>query len=189
MNWMDCVLFAIMFVAVGLGLWSGIVVQVANILIIVLGIVAGGHFGGPVGHFFSRFVKNERAAQLAAFLVIFLIVAVGLRLAALLLRAILKKMHFGKVDTILGGGLGAVKGLLICAVIFLTLVHTREGRCHDGMANSCLMPYVGRGVEVVRVWISEENIRKVRDYLQRKGFWIRRSDIPIPGRRARPDGE
>ena len=133
MNGLDITLLAIMAVSILLGVMSGLVIQLFNILILLLGIFLAGHLSGPLGGFFARAGWDEHTCRIVAFILIFLIIALGLRFAAFFLRGWVKKLRFGKWDRILGGAVGAVKGYLICVAIFLCAVQMESSSMVDSL--------------------------------------------------------
>jgi len=166
MNWLDITFLVILLAAVVYGTFSGLVMQLCNALIIVLGIFAAGRFGTPVGDFLHRFINNEAFCQIASFVVIFLAVAVGLRLAAFLVRAVLKKLRFGAADRVLGAIVAGVAAALLCIAICMAGVHSRKGFIGRSMQDSRFSPYLVRAAEKVRIWASEKEYGRLREFLE-----------------------
>lgn len=166
MSWLDITLFAIMALSILLGIISGLVIQIFNILILVLGIVLASHLDGPLAELFGNVSDNEQACRIVAFILIFLVITIGLRVLAFFVRGAVKKLRFGTPDRILGGLVGALKGYLICVAVFLTLMHVQSGALHAAAEESVLLPPLGESVSTVRVWVSEENRERAVEYLK-----------------------
>ena len=179
MNWLDITYLVIVLAAVVYGVFSGLIMQLCNALIIVLGIFAAGRLGTPVGDFLHRFINNEAFCQIASFVVIFLAVAIGLRLVAFLIRAVLKKLRFGTADRVLGAVVAGVAAALLCIAICMAGVHSRKGFIGRSMQGSRLSPHLVRAAEKVRVWASEKEYDRLREFLE-----ARRMPCPEPSEDA-----
>ncbi len=165
MNWLDIAFLTIFLGAVLYGVFSGLVMQLCNALIIVLGIFTAGRLGTRVGDFLHRFLNDEAFCQIAAFAAIFLAVAIGLRVAALLLRAVIKKFRFGTADRVLGAIVAGVAAALLCIAVCMAGVHARKGFIGRSMQGSSLSPHLVHVAKTVRIWASEKESGRLKDFL------------------------
>jgi membrane protein required for colicin V production len=73
----------------------------------------------PVTHLLTRFIHTENGAKVLAFVLVFGVIFYGGKMVAASLGRRTRQSVLGPVDRALGGGFGALKGLLIATVIFL----------------------------------------------------------------------
>ncbi len=119
MNWIDVLIIATMVLCFILGLLSGLVWQVAGIVALVVGVVATIFFGPPVSAALLRWIENAAIARLLAYIGVFSLASMAVRVLATVFSNMLERLHLEKLDKLLGGVVGAVKALLICAILIV----------------------------------------------------------------------
>lgn len=121
LNWVDAVLLIILIAAAIAGIFEGFAKQVFGLLSVIVALILAVRFYRQVSWFYLRFLSQENLAQLIGFLTVFFIVvclgAAFSHLASKLIRGPLKPLN-----RILGGCLGLLKGILICAVVVFALL-------------------------------------------------------------------
>lgn len=115
----DLVLAAVIAVSTLLGFVRGFVGIVAGTLSWLLGGWAAFQFGNPVAQAWAAPGPPGTGHIVGAYLLVFIAVMVVVSLIGLLLRTALRAVALGGVDRLLGGGLGVLRGGLICAVLLL----------------------------------------------------------------------
>jgi len=101
------------------GLLRGFVTETLSLIAWVAGIFAISLFHASVTELLTSFVGSESGAAVLAF---FLIFAVTFGAGKLLARAIGQRTRqsvLGPIDRVLGGGFGAIKGLIGATLVFL----------------------------------------------------------------------
>ena len=105
---------------------------------------------------YAPYLKSMWLGEIAAFLVIFLAVALVAGLAGRVVRHIVKEAGLSFVDRILGGALGLLRGILMVAVVLMSMAaFTPTSRWLEG---SQLAPYflvVGRAA----IWVAPSELR------------------------------
>ena len=111
--------------------------------------------------------------QFVAFIAVFVIVAIVLRIVVLRFRGLIKKLNYGPLDTVAGGILGALKGFLICVAIAVGLSFLSSGRLRSAADHSKLMPYAARTAHTVRIWLSRVPLQRLQEYLEEHRLRLR----------------
>ncbi|MDR1446305.1 MAG: CvpA family protein [Treponema sp.] len=122
-DWVFIVLALIFIIRSGL---KGFISEFTGMASVILGILAALFLYKNGGIYLrQRFMPNIRIIpEILAFLAIFLIVFVLIRIVGFLLRDIFERINFHSVDHFLGVILGIVQGLTV--IILLLLVLTRQ---------------------------------------------------------------
>ncbi len=105
---------------------------------------------------YAPYLKSMWLGEIAAFLVIFLAVVLVAGLAGRVVRHIVKEAGLSFVDRILGGALGLLRGILMVAVVLMSMAaFTPTSTWLEG---SQLAPYflvVGRAA----IWVAPSELR------------------------------
>ena len=121
MNWIDVILISVLVLTSILGVIKGFVKQVFGLIAGIIGLILALGFYSQVSWIYLRFISNEVVANFLGFLSIFLVVLclgwVSSYCLSKFIRGPLKLLN-----NILGGGLGLLKGILICGVIVFALL-------------------------------------------------------------------
>ncbi|NIM91068.1 MAG: hypothetical protein GTO17_08985 [Candidatus Aminicenantes bacterium] len=121
MNWIDVILISILALTSILGIVKGFVKQVFGLLAVIVGLILAVGFYSQASRLYLRFVSNEVLAHFLGFLTIFLVV-LGLGWVSSYCLSKFIKGPLKVLNNILGGGLGLLKGILICGVVVFALL-------------------------------------------------------------------
>ncbi len=121
MNWIDVILISILALTSILGVIKGFVKQVFGLLAGIIGLILALGFYSQVSWIYLRFVSNEVVANFLGFLSIFLAVLCLGWISSFCLSKFIKG-PLKLLNNILGGGLGLLKGILICGVVVFALL-------------------------------------------------------------------
>jgi len=105
---------------------------------------------------YAPYLKSMWLGEIGAFLVIFLAVLVVAGIAGRITRHIVKEAGLSFVDRILGGALGLLRGILLVAVIIMSMAAFTP--TSTWLAGSELAPYflvVGRAA----IWVAPSELR------------------------------
>lgn len=102
-----------------LGFMRGFVMEVLSLLAWVAAIVALKFLHDPVSAALEKPIGTDAGAEVAAFALIFGIVFIGGKLIARSMGTASKKSVVGPIDRVLGGGFGALKGLIGATLLYL----------------------------------------------------------------------
>jgi membrane protein required for colicin V production len=105
---------------------------------------------------YAPYLKSMWLGEIAAFLIIFLAVVIVAGVAGRITRHIVKEAGLSFVDRVLGGALGLVRGILLVAVVLMSMAaFTPTSASLEG---SQLAPYflvVGRAA----IWVAPSELR------------------------------
>jgi membrane protein required for colicin V production len=137
-NWLDIVLLIIIGVALVFGLIKGLMRQVIGICAVIVGLILALLYYPYVAFLFGRLISSQVVSHFLGFISIFLaVLCLGGILSWLVSKMIKGPLKF--MNHILGGGLGLIKGILICGVfVFALLVFPVSIRA---LENSFIAPY------------------------------------------------
>ena len=121
MSSIDVVFLVIIGIFTGLGIWKGFFREVLGLAGIVLGIVFGIIFFGPVSKALSNFLPGIPAIiwPFISFVFIFAAIYIGSRLLAGVLAKISSAVMLGWLNRLLGGAIGALKGSILISIILI----------------------------------------------------------------------
>ncbi|HZX09612.1 MAG TPA: CvpA family protein [Acidobacteriota bacterium] len=137
-NWLDVILLIILIITVILGLIKGLVRQLIGILAVIVGVILAMAYYPYVSKAVKPLFSNEALAQFLGFLIIFVVTLIlGWIIGRLFSKAMKGSLKF--LNHLFGGGLGLIKGILICGIIvFALLVFPVENKA---LEESELAPY------------------------------------------------
>ena len=122
LTWADAVVLAVVVLSAGVGFLSGFVWQILRMVSVVVAFWVAARFHGALaGHVAGDVADPARLAL--SFAGLFVAVVVAGYLLMLLIREPVNAMKPEPADRILGAFFGVLKGLLICGVVALTLLH------------------------------------------------------------------
>lgn len=152
-NWLDIVLIGILTVTFILGIIKGLIRQIIGILAVIFGLMLALLYYPYAGDFIKHLGPGRTLSQFLGFLGIFLaVLCLGWGLAVIFSKLIKGPLKF--MDHILGGGVGLLKGILICGVfVFAMLVFPVNLKALKG---SQLAPYCLRMTKAVYSLIPKE---------------------------------
>ena len=123
MNWIDLLVLVLLAVGIFRGFSTGIVRQVLGILGVVLAFALGLQLMTPVGSMLEAQAGiPEGFGPITAFILIFLILLLGARLASRVIESTLKLLRLSTVNRIAGGLFGAFQATLLLSLLFLVLL-------------------------------------------------------------------
>lgn len=103
------------------GTFRGLVKEIASILGLLLGFVLANSYHAQLSPLLEEYLGGPGLAHLVGYLGIFLGTVAAIFLLATLIRKILKLICLGWLDSIGGGALGILKGLLLCSIVIMAL--------------------------------------------------------------------
>lgn len=116
---LDIVVLLIVGGFAGRGLFKGFVKEVLSLCAVVAGIFGVYFFHAGVTRFAAPWLGTEYVAALLAFVLVFGLLYVSVKLIASTVSSQMRNVGLGTFDRILGAGFGAVKGMLILVVAFV----------------------------------------------------------------------
>ena len=98
------------------GLLRGLVQEVAGFLGLFLGLFVAGKYYTQLSPQFSGIISSPKMAAGVSYALIFIAVLIVVALAATVIRRFMSLTFTAWIDNLLGGFVGAAKGLFVCAI-------------------------------------------------------------------------
>jgi membrane protein required for colicin V production len=115
MTGFDFAVLAILLISVLLGLWRGLAVEVLSLAGWPLAFVLSNIYSDNVARFLP--MKQEALRTTAAYVLIFVLVLIAWGVLVWMLSSMLKSIGLGRMDRMLGGFFGIVRGALVVLVM------------------------------------------------------------------------
>jgi membrane protein required for colicin V production len=163
---LDIIVLLLMGGGLVLGVMRGFVTEVISLASWVAAILALKALHEPVAGVLEGVVGTPSGAAVLAFALIFLVVFIGGKLLASRLGAASRRSMIGPFDRILGGGFGALKGLLGATLLFLAvnLVYDTgfggDSERPEWMANSRTYPLLNASGRAIVNFVEERRGRR-----------------------------
>ena len=120
MNSFDLLIVGFLAICVAIGAWRGLMREVISLLTWVLAGVLAWFYAAPLSRLFKELMEDAAPRRLLAFVLIFILVfMLGLVASWLLHKYFPAKRAFRRVNTALGGVVGAARGAAIVIAVFL----------------------------------------------------------------------
>src|SRR5687767_14076085 len=117
MTVLDYFVLIVVVASVASGATRGILKGVISVITIVVALLVAAFLYEPVAVVTAGFVETARAANLVAFIGVFLLVTVGGGFVSRWLRGRVRRARLDWIDHTLGAGFGLARGWLFCSVI------------------------------------------------------------------------
>lgn len=121
MNWLDVILVLPLIVGLVRGLIHGLISEIIAIVVMVLGVVGAKLWAAPFSAFLlAQFAWPKGVCDVVAYTLLFLAIAVVLSILARWIYKLIRAIHLGWANRILGGAFGLAKyGLLVLIAVFI----------------------------------------------------------------------
>ncbi|CAN5342175.1 hypothetical protein BH10PSE12_BH10PSE12_03330 [soil metagenome] len=161
MTALDIIVFILIGGGAVFGLMRGFVCEALSMIAWVLGIFAVRLFQEPVAGLLTPFLGTESGAAVLAFVLVFGTTFFAGKFLARSLGARTRTSILGPVDRVLGGGFGAVKGLIGATLLFLAFslvydtIYGSESRRPGWLAESRSYPLLSASGSAISAFIDE----------------------------------
>ena len=121
MNWLDVLIVLPLVFGLIRGLTHGLISEIIAFVVVILGVLGSWLAAPPFSAWLlKQFAWPEEVCEVVAYVLVFLAIAIVLSVLAKLLNNLLKAIHLGWANRLLGGAFGVLKyGLLALVVIFI----------------------------------------------------------------------
>ena len=123
-----------------LSLWRGFIREIISLIGLVAAFLIASRTSGNAGDFLGQWIPNSTTADIAGFIVIFVIVMILVGLIGALIRKLVDMADLTATDRTLSIFFGIARGLLLIGLAFL--IYTSYSKADQAWAkNSLLTPY------------------------------------------------
>ncbi len=156
MSWADVLIVAVILLSAILAAAQGFFFEIFSLAGVVVGYLCAAWGYRQVAPWFAPYVNSPWVANMAAFLVIFLVIVILAGVIGRLVRWAVKEAGLRWFDRVLGGAFGLVRGILVVMVFALALASfAPQSRL---LANSRMAPYL-LVVARAAVWVAPSEVR------------------------------
>ena len=153
LNWVDILLIVILAITFILGLVKGFIRQIIGLLAVIIGLILAVNFYPFASDFYLRLTSHKVLPYLLGFLTIFFaVLALGWLISRLLSKLMKGPLKF--LNHVLGGGIGLIKGILICGVVVFAFLLFPVNK--EALKGSKLSPYCVQATKAVFFLIPQE---------------------------------
>jgi membrane protein required for colicin V production len=142
MNPFDMAIVVILSYCMIRGAFRGVIREVAGIAGIIGGFYAAFAHYQTIAPLLSKWIHNVHYLYISSFLILFCAVFLGITLAGVLIRTLLRLMLLGVVDRVLGSVFGAAKGVIIVSLLFFLLITFLPAGGVQMIRNSVMAPHM-----------------------------------------------
>jgi len=119
LNFVDYVLIAIVGLSMVLSLWRGFVREIISLVGLVAAFIVASRLSGQTGDFLGRWISKGTVADIAGFVLIFVVVMIVVGLIGVIIRRLVDMAALTATDRTLGIFFGAARGMGLIALCFL----------------------------------------------------------------------
>lgn len=173
MTFFDGVIISVVGFCLIRGLFRGLIGEVSSIVGVLAGFYGAYTYYGILSPVLERWIATELYRQALSFFVLFVAIVVVIGMIALLMRYLLNIVFLGWVDRVCGMVFGSAKGVLIMAILLISLTTFAPGGT-DITRGSRLSPYVLEIAQVITAFVSGSQGRELDGNLkQLSQLWDR----------------
>ena len=155
MNWVDIMVLVLVLGAGFMGWRNGVIRWAFTLIGGIFGVILAGQLYKTLAPAVP-FGDSDAVKQLVAFGVIFVAVMVGAWIAARIVKATLKVLLLGWVDSVAGLALGVAAGAVAATAIISVMGSLPVGRVQDAVNGSTLAEPLSENLGFVRSFLPEE---------------------------------
>lgn len=148
MNSLDLAMLFIMTVAIAVSTFRGGVRELFSLASVILGFFVAMHYYHATSDSFLRLTSYKHVNDTISFIAIFVFSAVLISFIGGRISGMVKKSGLGFLDHILGTTIGAIKGILICALITYALMVFLPSESHI-LKGSKTLPYISQATSII----------------------------------------
>ena len=141
MNFFDIIIIIILGFCVIRGVFRGLIKELSSIIGVLGGFFAAYSYYMVLARPLSRWISNVGYLNILSFLIIFCGILIIISILGVVIKYVLNIAFLGWVDRICGAWFGITKGILIAAVLLITLTAFLP-RNAPVIKNSILAPHV-----------------------------------------------
>ncbi len=168
MNFFDITIIIIISFCLIRGVFRGILGELANIVGVVAGFYGAYNYYREFTPLLEKWISNQTLIDVIVFFLLFSLIFGLIIIVAIGLEKLLRVAFLGWVDKTFGAVFGALKGLLIAAVLFIVLTSVVPQN-NTLLTQSVLAPYVARVSKVLTLFISKNMHQGVMEKLESMG--------------------
>ncbi|WP_428376348.1 CvpA family protein [Lichenicoccus sp.] len=146
MNWVDAVMLGFMALSVLVGLWRGLAREMLGLAAWIVAALLATRYYGRAVPLAGRLVEDGLIADVLAFAAVFVVILIGLSIAASLLSRLVRLSLLGGIDRGLGAAFGLVRGGALLVLAYILFAVALPGpNWPDPVRHAGALPYLNQG--------------------------------------------
>ena len=146
MNWVDAVMLAFLALSVLVGLWRGLAREMLGLAAWIVAALLATRYYAVAVPLAGRLVEDGLIADLLAFAAVFVVILIGLSIAATLLSRLVRLSLLGGIDRALGAAFGLVRGGALLVLAYILSAAALPGPdWPDPVRRAAALPYLNQG--------------------------------------------
>ncbi|MCD4744120.1 MAG: CvpA family protein [Desulfobacteraceae bacterium] len=168
MNFFDIAIIIIISFCLVRGVFRGILSELASIVGVVAGFYGAYNYYSEFTPLLQKWIESEALINIIVFFVLFCLILASINVIAIVLEKALKVAFLGWIDKTFGAVFGALKGVLVTAVVYIILT-TFIPKDNALISQSILSPYVARVSSAMTLFISKNMTQGVMEKFESMG--------------------
>jgi membrane protein required for colicin V production len=178
-NWIDCVILAILFISVLIGLVRGLISEVLSLVIWVAAFWVAWTYGPSLAHYFESSVSLPSARVAIGYGLCFIAVLLVGGLIRFMISRLVASTGLGGTDRLFGMLFGLARGVLIVALVVFVVSFTPLANA-PMWRESAMMPQFRGAAE----WLGQQVPENVRGYMHPPAALenLKMPDVKLPSK-------
>jgi membrane protein required for colicin V production len=178
-NWIDCVILAILFISVLIGLMRGLISEVLSLVIWVAAFWVAWTYGPSLAHYFESSVSLPSARVAIGYGLCFVTVLLVGGLIRFMISRLIASTGLGGTDRLFGMLFGLARGVLIVALVVFVVSFTPLANA-PMWRESAMMPQFRGAAE----WLGQQIPENVRGYMHPPAALenLKMPDVKLPSK-------
>jgi len=160
MTWVDWAVFAIIGVSVIVSVLRGLVRELLALASWVFAFFAARYLTPVVAPWFSKTVPDETLRLLVAYLVVFVMTLLMMKLLSIAVASLVKAAGLGTFDRMLGAGFGLVRGMVIVLIATLLVglsILPRQPACRNSLSGARFAAFA----DTAKAWLPYDLAKRI----------------------------
>ena len=119
LNWFDFVMMAVILLSIVISFFRGFVREAVSVVTWILGIVIALKYAPIMSYYIPSFVTSNTLRYVAAFIALFMLIFILGFTLNVFLKRLIDVTGLSFVDRVLGVVFGAVRGLIVAAIVLM----------------------------------------------------------------------
>ncbi len=142
MNWLDISIILVVLILAVFGFRNGVIRSLSTVAGMVAGTWIAKQYYEPLSETLSPLINNTTAANIASFVLLFLLILVSASIVGMFVRKVVSLVFLGWLDTLVGGVLGFAVGVVLAGIVLSLLGSTNTPGLSSAIKDSAIAPLI-----------------------------------------------
>ena len=155
-DWLDIAILVIISGSTLLGVVRGLIQSVAGLLGLILGAVFAGQIAAMIDPTLNQAnIQHPPITGAAAFVIAFVLIVVGVEVAAGFLRVITKVLFLGWLDRLGGAVFGLLRGVILSMILLAGMTMFNSGALNNSIAQAHSAVYLWQNMSALSAMLPQ----------------------------------